>query len=66
MSEIKAVCAQRATQSFKHIFYRYIEDQGGQIIHKLTKFGSTMSCHVNRSIGKSPRDIKNTDFFSFL
>ena len=27
---------------------------------------STINCRVNRSIGKSPRDVKNTDFFSIL
>ena len=25
-----------------------------------------MNCRINRSIGKSPRDVKNTDFFSIL
>ena len=32
----------------------------------MPQFASTMNCRVNRSIGKSPGDVKNTDFLSFL
>ena len=35
-------------------------------IHKLPHFVSTMKCGVNKSIGKSLRDVKNTDFLSIL
>ena len=28
----------------------------------IPQFVSTMNCHVKRSIGKAPRDVKNTDF----
>ena len=66
MSETKAAFAERAIQSLKHIIYRYIEDHGEKFINKLPQFVSTMNCRINRSIGKSPRDFKNTDFLSIL
>ena len=66
MSETKAAFAERAIQSLKHIIYRYIENHGEKFINKLPQFVSTMNCRINRSIGKSPRDIKNTDFLSIL
>ena len=66
MRETKAAFAERAIQSLKHIIYRYIEDHGEKFIHKLPQFVSTMNCRVNRSIGKSPRDVKKTDFLSIL
>ena len=66
MSETKAAFAERAIQSLKHIIYRYIEDHGEKLIRNLPQFVSTMNCRVNRSIGKSPRDVKITDFFSIL
>ena len=65
MSETKAAFAERAIQSLKHIIYRYIEDHGEKFIFK-PQFVSTMNCRINRSIGKSPRDVKNTDFLSIL
>ena len=66
ISETKAAFAERAIQSLKHIICRYIEDQEEKFIHKLPQFVSKMNCCVNRSIGKSPRDVKNTDFLSVL
>ena len=66
MSETKAAFAERAIQSLKHIIYRYIEDHGEKFIHKLPQLSSTMSWRINRSIGKSPRDVKNTNFLSIL
>ena len=66
MNETKVALAERAIQSLKHIFYRYIEDHGEKFIHKLTQFVSTMNCRINRSIGKSPRDVKNNNFLSVL
>ena len=38
------------------------------LLHRrsLPQFVSTMNCRVNRSIGKSSRDVKNTDFLSIL
>ena len=66
MSETSAAFAERAIQSLKHIIYRYIEDHGEKFIHKLPQFVSTKNCRVNRSIGKSPRDAKNTEFLSIM
>ena len=66
MSETKAAFAERAIQSLKHIIYRYIEHHGEKVIHKMPQIVSTMSCRVNRSIKKSSRDVKNTDFPSIL
>ena len=66
MSETKAAFAERAIQSLKHIIYRYIEDHGEKFINKLPQFVSTMNCRINRSIGKSHRDVKNADFLSIL
>ena len=66
MSETKAAFAERAIQLLKHIIYRYIEDHGEKFINKLPQFGSILNCRINRSIGKSPRDVNNTDFISIL
>ena len=66
MSERKAAFAERAIQSLKHIIYRYIEDHGEKFVQKLQQFVSTLNCRKNRSIGKSPRDVKNSDFLSIL
>ena len=61
MSGTKAAFAERTIQSLKHIFYCYIEGHGKKIIHKLSKFVSTMNFRVNRPIGKSLRDVKDTE-----
>ena len=66
MSETKAVFAERAIQSLKHIKYRYIEDHGEQFVPKLQQFISSLICRKIRSIGKSPRDVKNSEFLSIL
>ena len=66
MTEAKAAFAERAIQSLKHIIFCYIEDNGEKFINKLPQFMSTMNCRNIRSIGKSPRDVKNTDFPSIL
>ena len=50
-------------QPLKQIIYRYIEDHGEKFVPKLQPFVSTLNCRKNRSIGKSPRDVKNSDFF---
>ena len=66
MSETKAVFAERAIQSLKHIEYRYIEDHGEKLVPKLQQFVSSLICRKNRSIGKSPRDVKNSEILSIL
>ena len=63
MSETKAAFADRAIQSLKHIIYPYIEDHGGKIVPKLKQFVSTLNCRKDQSIGKSLRNVKNSDFF---
>ena len=64
MSETKAAFAERAIQSLEHIIYRYIEDHGEKFVSKLQQFVSTLNCRKNRSIRKSPRDVKNRDFLN--
>ena len=63
MSETKATFAERAIQSLKHIIFRYIEDHGEKFVPNLRQFVSSLSCRINRSTGKSPRDVKNSNFF---
>ena len=62
----KAAVAERAIRSVKHIINYYIEDHAEQFIHKLPQFVSTMNCRINGFLGKSPRDVMNTDFLSIL
>ena len=66
MTKTKAAFAERAIQSLKHIIYRYIEDHGETFVPKLQQFVSTLNCRKNRSIGKSPSDVKNSDFLLIL
>ena len=66
MSETKAAFPKRAIQSLKLIVYRYIEDHVEKFVPKLQQFVSTLNCRKNRSIGKCPRDVKNSDFLSIL
>ena len=66
MGETKTAHAERSIKSKKHIIYRYIEDHGEKFIQKLPQFMSTMNCRVIESIGKSHRDVENTDFLSTL
>ena len=62
MKEKKAAFADGAIQSLKHIIYGYIEDHGEKYVPKLQQLVSTLNCPKNRSIGKSTRDVKNSDF----
>ena len=66
MSETKAAFAEKVIQSLKHKVYRYTENHGEKFIHKLPPYVSPLNCRINRSIGKPPRDVKNTAFLSFL
>ena len=66
MSETKAAFAERAIQSIKDIFYRYLEDYGENTVHKLPQFASSMKYRINRYIRKSLRDVKNTHFLSIF
>ena len=66
MSETKAAIAERAIQSLKHIYHRFLEDRGEKLIQKLPQFVSKVNCRVSRANRESPRDVKNTDFLSIL
>ena len=66
MSETKAAFAERAIQFLKQIIYRNIEDHGEKFVPKLQQIVSTLIFCKNRSIGNSPRDVKNSEFLSTL
>ena len=65
-SETKAAVAERAIRSLKNIIYRYMEENGDKYVHKMDSFVNTMNTRVNRSIGKSPKNVKNSDFLSIF
>ena len=62
----KYAFAETVVQLAKHKTYRYIEDRGEKLVHKLPQFVSTGNCCNSRSIGKPLRDVKNNDFLSVL
>ena len=64
--ETKAAVAERAISSLKNINYRYMEENGDKYVHKMDSFVNIMNTRVNRSIGKSPKNVKNSDFLSFF
>ena len=63
VSETKAANAEKAIQSLKDIIYRHIEDNSHKFVPKLQQFVSNLNSPTNHSFGKSPRDVKNKDFF---
>ena len=65
-SETKAAVAERAIRSLKNIIYCYMEENGDKNVHKMDSFVNTMTTRVNRSIGKSPKNVKNSDFLSIF
>ena len=65
-SETKAAVAERAIRSLKNIICRYMEENGDKYVHKMDSFVNTMNTRVNRSIGKSPKNVKNSDFLSIF
>ena len=62
-SETKAAIAERSIRSLKNITYCYMEENGDKYIHKMDSSVNTMNTRINRSIGKSPKNAKNSDFF---
>ena len=58
----KAAVAERAIRSLKNIIYRYMEENGDKYVLKMNSFDNTMITRVNRSIGKCPKNVKNSDF----
>ena len=65
-SETKAAVAERAIRSLKDIIYCYMEENGDKHVHKMDSFVNTMNTRVNRSIGKPPKNVKNSDFLSIF
>ena len=65
-SETKPAVAERAIRSLKKIIYRYMEENGDKYVQKMDSFVNTMNTRVNRSIGKSPKNVKNSDFLSIF
>ena len=65
-SETKAAIAERAIRSLKNINYCYMEENGDKYVHKMDSFVNTMNTRVNRPIGKSPKNVKNSDFLSIF
>ena len=43
-----------------------MEENGDKYVHKMDSFVNTMNTRVNRSIGKSPKNVKNSDFLSIF
>ena len=41
-------------------------ENGDKYVHKMDSFVNTMNTRVNRSIGKSPKNVKNSDFLSIF
>ena len=61
-SETKASFAERAIRSLKRILYRFIEENDTfRYIGQLQQFVGTINARVNRSIGKAPKNVKNSD-----
>ena len=65
-SETKAAVAETAIRSLKNIIYRFEEENSDKYVHKMDSFVNTMNTRVNRSIGKSPKNVKNSDFLSIF
>ena len=62
----KSAFAERAVQSLKHVMYRYIEDHGDKIVPSLQQIVSSLNCRKSPSNGKSPREVKDSDFVSIF
>lgn len=61
-SETKAAFAERAIRSLKRVLYRFMEEKRTYTyIHHLQDFVKTLNGRVNRSIGKAPSKVVNSD-----
>ena len=58
--ETKAAVAERI-RSLKNIIFCYMEENGDKYVHKMDSFVNNMNTRLNRSIGKSPKNVKNLD-----
>lgn len=66
-SETKACYAERAIRSLKNLIYRHLEEtNSNSYIQKLPKIVSTLNNRINRSTGKQPRLVKNSDALRIL
>ena len=66
-SETKAAYAERAIRSLKNMIYRYLEEvETEKYKTKLNDFVKTMNSRVNRSTGKAPNDVNNSDALYLL
>ena len=65
-SETKAAFAERKMRSLKNALYRYMEGNRCRVIHKVTQFVTTLNSRRNCSIDLIPKNVKNSDFLSFL
>ena len=63
-SETKAAVAERSMKSLRNIIYRYMEENGDKYMRKMDSFLKTMNTRVNRSTGKTPKNVTNKDFLS--
>ena len=43
-----------------------MEENGHKYVHKMDSFVNTMNTRANISLGKSRKNVKNTDFFSIF
>ena len=66
MSETKAAFDECTKRSLKNFPYRYMEDFGYKLIHKLRQFITTLNARRNSSIDMRPNTVKNCDFMSIL
>ena len=60
----KSAVAERAIRSLKKVNYCYMEEKGDEYVQRMASFANTMNTRVNRSIGKSPINVKKPDFLS--
>ena len=66
ISETKAALAERTILFLKNLLYRYMQDNGNKYNHRVTKFFRTLNSRRNCSIDLIPKNVKNSDFLSFL
>ena len=66
MNEAKAAFAEHTIRSLKNILYHYMGEYGYQHIQKFSQFVTTFNSRKNRLIYLIPKNVKNSDFQSFL
>ena len=66
MNKTKAAFAESTIRSLKNTIYRYMEDNGWKYFNKLAQFVTILISRKNCSIDLIPKNVKNSDFLSFL